>query len=57
MWDIFFSTGSIKACKRTALKCDEEKFEQYKLVAGDRVTPEINQQMQNNLEKIKILEH
>lgn len=50
-------SGSIKACKRTALKCDEEKFEQYKLVAGDRVTPEINQQMQNNLEKIKILEH
>ncbi|XP_043701478.1 probable ribonuclease P/MRP protein subunit POP5 [Telopea speciosissima] len=50
-------SGSIKACKSAALKCDEAKFEQYKLVAGDRHTPEINQHMQNCLEKIKLMEH
>ncbi|CAK9158272.1 unnamed protein product [Ilex paraguariensis] len=50
-------TGSIKACRNAALKCDRLKFEQYKLVAGARITEDVNQQMQNCLEKIKILEH
>ncbi|KAJ4981964.1 hypothetical protein NE237_032801 [Protea cynaroides] len=50
-------SGSIRACKSAAMKCDEAKFEQYKLVAGDRLTPEITQPMQNCLEKLKLLEH
>ncbi|OEL16004.1 hypothetical protein BAE44_0022977 [Dichanthelium oligosanthes] len=33
--------GSIRACKTTALECDEAKFEQYKLTAGDHITPKI----------------
>ncbi|KAJ3678040.1 hypothetical protein LUZ60_001843 [Juncus effusus] len=50
-------SGSIKACKRAALECDEAKFEQYKLVAGDKVTPEIENSVKNNFEKIKLLEN
>ncbi|KAL3837998.1 hypothetical protein ACJIZ3_022589 [Penstemon smallii] len=50
-------SGSIKACKNAALKCDELKFEQYKLSTGDRLTADIQQHMQNCLEKIKLLEH
>ncbi|KAK1375327.1 Ribonuclease P/MRP protein subunit POP5 [Heracleum sosnowskyi] len=49
-------SGSIRACKDAALKCDEQKFENYKKEAGPRVTAEINQMMQNFLEKIKTLE-
>ncbi|RVW41292.1 putative ribonuclease P/MRP protein subunit POP5 [Vitis vinifera] len=49
--------GSIRACRNAALKCDKAKFEQYKLVVGDRLTDDINNQMQNCLERIKILEH
>ncbi|KAL3714436.1 hypothetical protein ACJRO7_006372 [Eucalyptus globulus] len=49
--------GSIKACKKAALKCDELKFEQHKLVSGSRLSPEVVQQMHNCQEKIKILEH
>ncbi|XP_050235925.1 probable ribonuclease P/MRP protein subunit POP5 [Mercurialis annua] len=50
-------SGSIKACKTAALKCDEAKFEQYKLVVGDRLSPDVTMHVQNCLEKIKILEH
>ncbi|CAO2821415.1 unnamed protein product [Amaranthus hypochondriacus] len=50
-------SGSIKACKKAALSCEEGKFEQYKLVKGGQVADELNQQMQNCLEKIKVLEH
>ncbi|XP_008791686.2 probable ribonuclease P/MRP protein subunit POP5 [Phoenix dactylifera] len=50
-------SGSIKACKRAALKCDEAKFEQYKLSAGDRVTPEITHYVKGRFEKIKTLEN
>ncbi|WOG89840.1 hypothetical protein DCAR_0209079 [Daucus carota subsp. sativus] len=49
-------SGSIRACKDAALKCEEQKFEIYKKEAGPRVTAEINQMMQNFLEKIKTLE-
>ncbi|THF98730.1 hypothetical protein TEA_017802 [Camellia sinensis var. sinensis] len=48
---------SIKACKNAALKCDELKFEQYKLVVGASFTAKVNQDMQNCLEKIRTLEH
>ncbi|CAN4114073.1 unnamed protein product [Withania somnifera] len=50
-------SGSIRACRAAALKCDEFKFQQYQLSAGTRLTPEIQQQMQNYLHKIKVLEH
>ncbi|KAK4433221.1 putative ribonuclease P/MRP protein subunit POP5 [Sesamum alatum] len=50
-------SGSIKACKKAALKCDESKFEQYKLSAGERLPADADQRMQNCLEKIKALEH
>ncbi|XP_025826371.1 probable ribonuclease P/MRP protein subunit POP5 isoform X3 [Panicum hallii] len=49
-------SGSIRACKKAALECDEAKFEQYKLAAGDRVTPEIIQSVQSCFEKIRGLE-
>ncbi|KAL0400502.1 UNVERIFIED_CONTAM: putative ribonuclease P/MRP protein subunit POP5 [Sesamum latifolium] len=50
-------SGSIKACKKAALKCDESKFEQYKLLAGERLPADAHQRMQNCVEKIKALEH
>lgn len=54
--NIFF-VGSIKACKNAALKCEESKFEQHKLVAGGSLSPEVSKQMQSCLDKIKLLEH
>ena len=54
---IVLQIGSINACKKAALKCDELKFEQYKLMAQVQTTDDILQQMQNCLEKIKVLEH
>ena len=54
--DIHLSLGSIRACKKAALECDEAKFEQYKLAAGDRITPEIIQSVQSCFEKIRGLE-
>uniref|UniRef100_A0A7N2MGW9 DUF599 domain-containing protein n=1 Tax=Quercus lobata TaxID=97700 RepID=A0A7N2MGW9_QUELO len=50
-------SGSIKACRNAALKCDELKFEQYKLLVGARLSADATQQMQNCLDKIKVLEH
>ncbi|KZV25847.1 hypothetical protein F511_20737 [Dorcoceras hygrometricum] len=49
-------SGSIRACKNIALKCDEMKFEQYKLLAADRLTADIHQHMRNCLEKIRVLD-
>ena len=39
--------GSIRACKKAALECDEAKFEQYKVAAGDRITAEIIQSVES----------
>lgn len=50
-------SGSIKACRKAAMSCEEAKFEQYKLGKGVEVTDELNQQMHNWLERIKVLEH
>ncbi|XP_023899303.1 probable ribonuclease P/MRP protein subunit POP5 [Quercus suber] len=50
-------SGSIKACRNAALKCDELKFEQYKLLVGACLSADAAQQMQNCLDKIKVLEH
>nr|POF25231.1 putative ribonuclease p/mrp protein subunit pop5 [Quercus suber] len=49
--------GSIKACRNVALKYDELKFEQYKLVVGACLAIDAIQHMQNCLDKIKVLEH
>ncbi|GFY83916.1 ribonuclease P family protein [Actinidia rufa] len=57
LFNLLDLSGSIKACKNASLKCDEMKFEQHKLVVGASLTAEVNQQMQNCLEKIKTLEH
>ncbi|XP_028795764.1 probable ribonuclease P/MRP protein subunit POP5 [Neltuma alba] len=50
-------SGSIKACRTAALKCEELKFEQFKLMVGDRLSTDDTQRMHNYLEKIKVLEH
>lgn len=49
-------SGSIKACKRSALKCDEAKFEQYKLEVGGNVPPERISSVEKCFQKIKFLE-
>ncbi|XP_065873159.1 probable ribonuclease P/MRP protein subunit POP5 [Euphorbia lathyris] len=50
-------SGNMKACRRAALKCDEAKFEEYKLAVGERLSADVAQHMLNCIEKIKILEH
>ncbi|XP_011003306.1 PREDICTED: probable ribonuclease P/MRP protein subunit POP5 [Populus euphratica] len=57
LFNLLDLSGSIKACKVAALKCDEMKFEHYKHAAGALLSADVNQHMQNCLEKIKILEH
>ncbi|MBA0755901.1 hypothetical protein Gogos_021749 [Gossypium gossypioides] len=57
LFNLLDLSGSIKACKTATLKCDELKFEQYKLMVGARLSADVTQHMQNCLEKIRILEH
>lgn len=52
----FFNLGNIKACKTAALKCEDLKFEQLKIVFGDPREHDVNKHKQN-LERIKMLEH
>ncbi|KAI4306998.1 hypothetical protein L6164_030233 [Bauhinia variegata] len=47
-------SGNIKACKTAALKCEESKFEQYKLMVGDLLSTD---DIHNYMAKIKTLEH
>lgn len=54
---LFLLSGSIRACKIAALKCDELKFEQYKLVVRSNLSAQDTQKMQFYLDKIKGLEH
>ncbi|KMZ56397.1 putative Ribonuclease P/MRP protein subunit POP5 [Zostera marina] len=49
-------SGSIRVSRKTALKCDQAKFEQFKNLVGDRLTPEVIQECTNCFEKIKLLE-
>nr|XP_043635647.1 probable ribonuclease P/MRP protein subunit POP5 [Erigeron canadensis]XP_043635648.1 probable ribonuclease P/MRP protein subunit POP5 [Erigeron canadensis] len=49
-------SGNIRVCKSAALKCEDLKFEQFKVVFGDPRTEDVNKHMQN-LERIKMLEH
>lgn len=48
----FLLSGTIRACKKAALECEEAKFEQYKLAAGDRITTEIIESIQSCFDKI-----
>jgi ribonuclease P/MRP protein subunit POP5 len=52
----FFFLGSIRACKKAALECDEAKFEQYKVAAGDHITADIIKSVESCFEKIRGLE-
>ncbi|XP_015691797.1 probable ribonuclease P/MRP protein subunit POP5 isoform X2 [Oryza brachyantha] len=49
-------SGSIRACKKAALECEEAKFEYLKLAAGDRITPKFLETMESCFDKIKGLE-
>ncbi|CAI9087018.1 OLC1v1020971C1 [Oldenlandia corymbosa var. corymbosa] len=49
-------SGNIKACKNAALKCDQLKFEQYKSTPRVQISDAVLQNMQNCIEKIKVLE-
>ncbi|XP_031500779.1 probable ribonuclease P/MRP protein subunit POP5 isoform X1 [Nymphaea colorata] len=49
-------SGSLKVCKTVAMKCDEAKFEHYKLTAKDGNSPQLLQEIHNYFEKIKALE-
>lgn len=49
--------GNSRACKNTALRVDELKFEQYKLMVGPNISDGVNLQMHNCLEKIRTLDN
>ncbi|KAJ6831711.1 putative ribonuclease P/MRP protein subunit POP5 isoform X1 [Iris pallida] len=49
-------SGSIRACRTAALKCDGAKFEQYKIEAGGNVPPEKSDSVNRCFEKIKFSE-
>jgi len=49
-------SGSIRACRNYALKYDEAKFEQYKLMRGDELSEAIFTLVHNCFEELKVLE-
>ncbi|KQJ81416.1 probable ribonuclease P/MRP protein subunit POP5 [Brachypodium distachyon] len=49
-------SGTIRACSKAALECEEAKYEQYKLAAGDRITPEIIEAMRSCFDKLRGLD-
>lgn len=57
LFNLLDLSGSIKACKKAALKCDELKFDQHKIAVGSDLSAQDTQKMQNYLDKIKGLEH
>lgn len=57
MFNLLDLSGSIRACRNAALKCEESKFEQFKLMVGDRLSADDTQRMNTYLDKIKVLEH
>ncbi|CAA6659396.1 unnamed protein product [Spirodela intermedia] len=57
LFNLLDLSGCIRASKSAALKCDEAKFEHYKIIAGDRLSSETVRLAKNCFEKIKILEH
>ncbi|KAK4793314.1 hypothetical protein SAY86_023749 [Trapa natans] len=57
LFNLLDLSGSIKACKKAAMKCEESKFEQYKIVVGSGLSAATVQHMHNCQEKVKLLEH
>nr|AGV54785.1 ribonuclease P/MRP protein subunit POP5 [Phaseolus vulgaris] len=57
MFNLLDLSGSIRACKNAAFKCEESRFEQYKLMVGDRFSTADSDGMNSCLNKIKVLEH
>ncbi|KAJ0980163.1 hypothetical protein J5N97_008418 [Dioscorea zingiberensis] len=55
-FNILDLSGSIRTCKAAAMKCDEEKFEAYKLASSGCVKPEITHTIESCFEKLKNLE-
>jgi ribonuclease P/MRP protein subunit POP5 len=55
-WPLISFSGTIRACKKAALECEEAKFEQYKLSTGDRITPEIIESVKSSFDKLRGLE-
>ncbi|XP_022141762.1 probable ribonuclease P/MRP protein subunit POP5 [Momordica charantia] len=53
LFNLLDLNGNTRACKNTALRFEELKFEQYKLMVGFRLSDDVNLQMQNCLEKIR----
>ncbi|KAL5216669.1 hypothetical protein ABZP36_008070 [Zizania latifolia] len=49
-------SGSIRACKKATLECEEAKFEYYKQAAGDHILPKFVETMKSCFDKIKGLE-
>ncbi|WOL00084.1 hypothetical protein Cni_G08797 [Canna indica] len=56
MFNLLDLSGSVRACKRAALKCEEAKYKQYILATGDGGTLAIANAKQESLEKINALE-
>ncbi|CAL5213685.1 unnamed protein product [Lathyrus oleraceus] len=50
-------SGNLQASKTAALKWEKAKFEQYKLMVGDRLSADDTHRMNNHLAKIELLEH
>ncbi|XP_057442338.1 probable ribonuclease P/MRP protein subunit POP5 [Lotus japonicus] len=57
MFNMLDLSGSLQACKKAALKCEESKFEQYKLKVGDRFSDDDTHRINSYLDRIKVLEH
>ncbi|THU55132.1 hypothetical protein C4D60_Mb11t03350 [Musa balbisiana] len=56
MFNLLDLSGSIRTCKTAALKCEEMKFEQYIVAAGDHCAQDITDIMKESIDKINALE-
>ncbi|GAB2264983.1 hypothetical protein Dimus_000054 [Dionaea muscipula] len=54
LFNLLDISGCIRTCKAAALKCEEAKLEQHKLVVGTGLTDEVKRQVHSCIEKIKI---
>lgn len=57
LFNLLDLSGCIRACKTAAMKCEESKFEQYRIVGRENLPVDVTQRMQNYVEKIKLLEN
>ncbi|XP_074572785.1 putative ribonuclease P/MRP protein subunit POP5 [Curcuma longa] len=49
-------SGSIRACKKAAIKCEEAKYEQYVLATGDSVSLDFTNARKDSIGKINALD-